>query len=328
MKSNNPKNHHFSVEKIAVGVYACIHEPGGAAYSNAGIIDLGGETLVVDASDNLLSGRELRQTAERLFGRPVQTLVLTHAHGDHWTGTSAFDTQTTVLSTGDVLKIVEEEVPEVEQMIRKPGYWEDMIRTAENQLRSEKDADVAIALRNQISRFRFGQQQMDDFKPRGVDKGFQGTLVIQGGQRRVELRAMGWGHSRGDAAVLLPVEKVAFIGDIGFFETQPFMGACHLEDYRRQVHFFLESDYSVLVPGHGPVGGKADMRLELEYFDVLEALVSEVVSKSGTLQEALQVRLPEIFHPWLAAGARRFEANVRYMYKFLQRKQASINKMA
>ncbi len=68
--------------------------------------------------------------------------------------------------------------------------------------------------------------------------------------------------------------------------------------------------------------------MELAYSDVLEALVSEVVSKSCTLQEALQVRLPEIFHPWLAAGARRFEANVRHMDKFLQRKQACTSKLA
>jgi len=61
---------------------------------------------------------------------------------------------------------------------------------------------------------------------------------------------------------------------------------------------------------------------------VLEALVGEVVSRRGTLQDALQVRLPEIFHPWLAASARRFEVNVRYMYKRLQKKPAFTNNLA
>jgi hypothetical protein len=40
-----PASPHFSLQPLAAGVYACIHQPGGGAYSNAGIIDLGERTL-------------------------------------------------------------------------------------------------------------------------------------------------------------------------------------------------------------------------------------------------------------------------------------------
>lgn len=54
---------HFTLEPLADGVYACIHMPGGAAYSNAGIIDLGDRTIVVDSFNTLAAGRDLRQAA-------------------------------------------------------------------------------------------------------------------------------------------------------------------------------------------------------------------------------------------------------------------------
>jgi FKBP-type peptidyl-prolyl cis-trans isomerase 2 len=41
---------HFDLEQLEDGVYVAIHKPSGAAYSNAGIIDLGDQTIVIDAN--------------------------------------------------------------------------------------------------------------------------------------------------------------------------------------------------------------------------------------------------------------------------------------
>jgi hypothetical protein len=54
---------HFTLRSLTRGVYACIHKPGGAAFSNAGIIDLGSRTLVLDTFHTRAAGRDLRQTA-------------------------------------------------------------------------------------------------------------------------------------------------------------------------------------------------------------------------------------------------------------------------
>jgi hypothetical protein len=42
MPDNLPASKHFTLQPLTQGVYACIHKPGGGAFSNAGIIDLGG----------------------------------------------------------------------------------------------------------------------------------------------------------------------------------------------------------------------------------------------------------------------------------------------
>ena len=41
-------SNHFSLERLADGVFAAIATGSGAAVANAGIIDLGGRTLVFD----------------------------------------------------------------------------------------------------------------------------------------------------------------------------------------------------------------------------------------------------------------------------------------
>ena len=46
------KHEHFTLHQLADGVYAAIATELGAAFSNAGLIDLGGQTLVFDAFEN------------------------------------------------------------------------------------------------------------------------------------------------------------------------------------------------------------------------------------------------------------------------------------
>jgi hypothetical protein len=70
----------------------------------------------------------------------------------------------------------------------------------------------------------------------------------------------------------------------------------------------------VLVPGHGPVGGKDDITLQFKYLDVMEDLVGEVAQRGGSFEEAMQITLPEPFNHWLIGCMERFKMNVRYLF--------------
>ncbi len=305
---------HFTLKPLADGVYACIHKSGGAAYSNAGIIDLGGSTLLVDAFDTMAAGRDLRQTAEALFERPVETIILTHAHSDHWTGASVFDATTSLLASKTTRQVCFEWGAEIMEEIQNPAKWEDWLKEAEKQLRTEQDERVRVGLENSITRTHYVMAEMAEFQPRYADQTFEDTVIFQGSERKAELRSLGYGHSDDDAVLLLPQDRAAFMGDIGFFDTQPFFGFCDIEGYREQLLFFQDSEYQVLVPGHGPVGGKDDVAMQLKYFDVMEELVGKVAQRGGSFEEAMQLTLPKPFDEWLIGGMERFEVNVRYLF--------------
>ena len=273
MDSNLPESQHFAMERIAKGVYACIHKPGGAAFSNAGIVDLGDRTILVDAFDTQVAGRDLRRTAEGLFARPVDTIVLTHPHSDHWIGASVFDDQATILASKATRKICHRWGTQILDDFKNPAEWEAWIQESEMQLETEQDEKVRVGLENSITHVRYVMAEMLEFQPRYADQTFEETVTFQGSQRIAEFRSLGRGHSEDDAVLFLPQDKIAFIGDIGFFGTQPFLGFCDIDLYRGQMQFFQGSGYQVLVPGHGPVGKyNHDIELQLRYIDVMEEL--------------------------------------------------------
>ena len=314
---NSEASQHFRVEELASGVYACIHKSGGGAYSNAGIVDLGDQTIVVDAFDTMIAGRALRQTAEALLGRPVDRLVLTHPHSDHWIGASEFDQMTNFFASRKTRQISKIGGAGLVRGYKKQSAWKKKIAKLEKQIQNEKDERLLVGLENTLTRDRYTVAEMAEFQPRYANRTFAEPLTFQGSKRKAEFRSLGRGHSQDDAVLLLPEDQIAFIGDIGFFDTQPFLGSCEVDLYKKQLYFFLDSDYRILIPGHGPVGGKESIRLQLDYLAVMENLVGEVVHAGGSLKDAQQIRLPEPFDRWLVGGMSRFEINVRCFYKYL-----------
>jgi len=315
--NNTFESKHFTLEVLSNGVYACIHKPGGAASSNAGIVDLGDRTLLVDAFNTLVAGRDLRQVAESLFARPVETIILTHAHSDHWIGASAFDASTSLLTSEIVYQVCLEWGEEIVEDFKNPAEWEEWLKEMETQLQTERDERVRVSLENSILQTQYVMAEMAEFEPRYADQKFEDVVIFQGSKRNVELHSLGRGHSEDDIVLLLPQDKIAFIGDIGFFDSQPFMGFCDIDLYRKQLFFFQNSDFRILVPGHGPVGSKDDISVQLEYFDVMEDLVGNVVKKGGVFEEALQITLPGPFDKWQTVGIERFKTNVRYLFERL-----------
>ena len=305
---------HFTLTPLANGVYACIHKPGGGAYANAGIIDLGGRTLVVDALQTVAAGRALRQAAESLFQRPADTIVLTHPHSDHWIGASAFDATTSLVASKTTRQVCIEWGARIVEDYQDRAQWEEWLKETEERLQTEQDQRVRAGLEHSITFIGYALAEMAEYQPRYADQTFEDSIRLQGSKRNAELRSLGRGHSEDDAVVLLPEDGVVFVGDIGFFATQPFLGYCDIDTYRQQLLFFHGSDFPVLIPGHGPVGDKTDIALELQYVDVMEDLVGQVARRGGSFEEARQITLPEPFDQWLTGGMERFEANVRYLF--------------
>ena len=70
------------------------------------------------------------------------------------------------------------------------------------------------------------------------------------------------------------------------------------------------------VPGHGPVGTRADIALEKEYITTLEILVAQAIRDDITVEEVLERRLPSPFDAWSLDGT-PLETNVRVLYELL-----------
>ena len=322
MSMNDPlQSEHFKLHQLADGVYAAIATELGAGFSNAGLIDLGERTLVFDAFENPLAAEDLLIASQQLTGRNPSTVILSHWHPDHWGGLQVF-ADSSILATPETRTAM---IPLCIEMLKDrqdPSRMEQALRETEAQLAVETEPTKCHTLQVSIARQRHDLAALPTLEPTLSNQTFTGKMVFYGSLRSVELIATGKGHTTSDCLLRLPQERVAFIGDLGFFQSQPFMPYGFPAKWVKLLNEMAGWDINTFVPGHGPLGSKADLVREAEYILALEALVAQVVQAGGSVEDALRQHLPAPFDTWQAIG-HRFEANVRASYR---RKSAAMRK--
>lgn len=310
-----PSSDHFAIHPVAEGVYAAIAIEGGAAFSNAGIIDLEDRTLIFDTLETPRAAEDLRVAAEQLTGRSPSLVIISHAHDDHWLGNQVFADHADILSTHATREAILLAGNDLLELKEDPAELMEMIRSDEERLKNEAHEPRRAALRNSIARWRYHLEMLPDLQLRFPNQTFEGKLVIHGSHRSVELHTRGAGHTSSDCYLVLPADRVAFMGDLAFFDCQPFMANCDPQSWMAQLEEMQQSDFEIFVPGHGPLGGKTELATLRRYIVLLEQMVGQVVKEGGTAEDAIQRSLPDPYEAWKQAGRTRFESNVRSAFQ-------------
>jgi glyoxylase-like metal-dependent hydrolase (beta-lactamase superfamily II) len=94
-------------------------------------------------------------------------------------------------------------------------------------------------------------------------------IELHSSNRYVELIEGGHDHTAGDLYLRIPAESIAFIGDIGFFNEQPYMADSNPEGWKSMLNELKHSEYKTFIPGHGPAGSENDIALIEEYINFL-----------------------------------------------------------
>jgi glyoxylase-like metal-dependent hydrolase (beta-lactamase superfamily II) len=120
---------------------------------------------------------------------------------------------------------------------------------------------------------------------------FDDTMTVDLGNRRVELRFLGRGHTSGDLVVWLPEERICFAGDLVEAQAAPYMGDAHIADWRgATLDRVAALGAEQLVGGRGPVvrgDAVADAIKDTRAFlSTLFDGVREVRDAGGTPREA------------------------------------------
>jgi glyoxylase-like metal-dependent hydrolase (beta-lactamase superfamily II) len=123
---------------------------------------------------------------------------------------------------------------------------------------------------------------------------FDDALTLDLGNRLVELRYLGRGHTSGDLVVWLPDEGICFAGDLVEAQAAPYMGDAHVADWSTStLDGVAELGATQLVGGRGPVVRDGDVATAIE--DTRAFLLTtldgtrEVKDAGGTLKEAFEV---------------------------------------
>lgn len=274
-------------EQLAEGVFAYYAENAqelekkGVALATSGGFIIGDKgVLMIDTMLNERLYQQAKALIEKQTKKPLLYAVNTSFHGDHSYGNMYLPKNTKIIQHSVTAKYI------AEHFVK----------------------DTQFMLQN------FGTGRgIEDIKPVDADilLGSGGKMTIDLGGRIVEIIDFGFAQTGGDLFIWQPDSKTMYAGNpiIAIQPSLPWLLDGHLVETLNsltKLYNFLPSDARV-VPGHGSVIGKDDLKWHLDYLQAVKVEVEKAVAEGLTLEQTIErVTLPEFqgyaLHGWVHPG--------------------------
>ena len=220
------------MREVSSNVFAYVQATGETGISNAGLIVGADGAVAIDALMVPSMTRRLVAAIKKTTRKRIGALVNTHHHLDHTGGNRFFRAATIIASAKCRAEMA-------------PGF------------------PPVPLLQRFMPRFAREFPLLKLVLPTVT---FDDRLVLHDGLREIQLWHPGTpAHTSGDATVFLPRERVLFAGDLAFHYVTPLAFQGHVGHWIAAADRALALEADVIVPGHGPIGGKADLTLMRDY---------------------------------------------------------------
>lgn len=277
------------------GNHAYLVPDGSWGWSNAGLIEDGGQTLLVDTLFDLKLTREMLDAMRRAVpaSANIGALVNTHANGDHTFGNQMLEGKRIIASRACA-----------EDMHHRPpaqyAAWQ----------KEWPGMGVAGKFWYEVMGSQFDFQGIRLVLPTET---FSGEKTLQVGDKEVRLIEVGPAHTRGDVIVYVPRDKVLYTGDMLFNGAHPAIWAGPITNWIRACDRMLSWDLEAVVPGHGAITDKGGIREFRDYLEYVRAESRKCYDKGmDFVQAADQISLD----PWAHfAEDERMYINVYACYR-------------
>jgi glyoxylase-like metal-dependent hydrolase (beta-lactamase superfamily II) len=284
------------VHDLGNGVFGYVQPDGTWGWSNAGLIDGGGETLLVDTLMSVPLTREMlyRFRAKVPAAAKIDKLVNTHANPDHFFG-NGLVADAEIIGTNEAKR-------------EMAGFNPRMLAALKDNYPSMGDAGEFL-YETMGRKFDFS----------GVDevtlpnRTFDGRLNLTIGDKAVELTDLGPAHTGSDTIVWLPAERVVFTGDLLFNEGHPIMWAGPVENWIAACEHIAALDPEIVVPGHGPITDVAAVRAMQAYFEYVRGEARGRFEAGMTFDDAARDIDMTAYRGW--TDPERIVANVFALYR-------------
>ena len=248
---STPADYTLGLHELGDGCHAYLQPDGGWGWSNAGLIVGDGQSLLVDTLFDLdLTAAMLDAMAAVTAGAPVDTVVNTHANGDHCYG------------NGEVTR----RRPDVE-IVASSATAHEMAEVPPAMLAALNQAPGDVG---ELFRSFFGEFHFDGIELVPPTRTFDGRLELDVAGRRVELIEVGPAHTAGDTIVHVPDARTVYTGDILFIGGTPIVWAGPLSNWIAACDLMLGLGVDTVVPGHGPLTDTAGIVAVRDYLSVVD----------------------------------------------------------
>jgi len=282
---------------LGSGLYAYLQPDGGWGWSNAGLIVDGEEALLVDTLfDEPLTAEMLAKMKDAAgFGADdIGQVVNTHANGDHTHGNALLGRAEIIASEASAHEM-QEFSPQTLAMLKAQGATGAM-------------GEAGTFFAEVFAPFDFAGA-----RGRAPTKTFCGHMTTTVGDKAVELIEVGPAHTAGDVLVYVPKDRTVFTGDILFIEGTPIMWAGPVANWIKACDRILDMDVDAIVPGHGPLATKAQVRAVRDYLGYVDREARKRFDAGmGAAEAARDIALDD-YAAW--GDAERIAVNVDTLYR-------------
>jgi len=248
--------------KLTDNVYSYVGvkdaSPAHSFAANAGIVIGRDGVLVVDTLISAKEGELFLADIRKVTSKPIRYVVNTHTHLDHALGNCVF------AKLGAVV-------------ISHEADRASLAAQADSMLKH-------------LGKFGLTPEDMAGTEIVVPSLAFTDQLLIDLGGEEVRLIRSFPSHTAGSLVVYLQKEKILFSGDILFTDFHPYLANGDFNGWTRTLDALLAMDIERIIPGHGPLSSKKDLREMKVYLVQFDATARELVA-SGMPAEAVTAEL-------------------------------------
>ena len=248
--------------KIADNVYAYVGvknaSPLNSFGANAGIVVGNDGVLVVDTLISAKEAQRFLADIRKITDKPIKYVVNTHYHLDHAFGNSEFAKLGAMIISTDADR---------RNLVQ---YGEETLKGAGN--------------------FGLGAQDMEGTSIVLPDITFTDRMTIHLGGETVEFIYVVPSHTTGSVLTYIPRHKILFSGDVLFTDFHPFMADGNVNGWIENLDFIAEMEVAAIIPGHGPLSTKKDVKEIRDYLLYFDTIALEMAAK-GEEAEAIAAKL-------------------------------------
>jgi len=257
---------------VSPGITLARARPDGTALSNAGLVDLGGSTLVFDTGLTLRAARDLRAAARALTGRSPSLSANSHWHLDHILGNQVFDDRP-IHATRRTAEILLEKRAELEAEVRPDRLRAD-IEQFESELRAATSPRGRAPYEAVLRIHRALLAEAAELRITLPTTLFEGELRLPG-ERDARLLTFGSGHTESDAMLFLARDRVLFAGDLVVTGTHPNLVSGDPVHWLEVLDEIDRLRPERVATGHGPLGTLESVAEVRDYLTTLLELAGE-----------------------------------------------------
>ena len=268
----------FKFNKVKEGIYHAVGTGSLAVVGNSSFIVNDNDVIVVDDHVSPAAAWVLLEEIKEATNKPVTTVINTHFHFDHAHGNQIFLPNVQIIGHEFTRRML------LSNSIGMPLYQNYLtgmpgqIDGLKKRIASESDPAAKAKLQAQLQVTENNLASQKELTPTPPNVTLSTQMALFRGNREIQIRFLGRGHTAGDVVVFLPNEKVVMTGD---FLTSGLsnMSDSFPEEWVASLDALKKLDFDTVLPGHG------DAFTDKTKIDYFQAYLRDVWSEVSRLKK-------------------------------------------